>query len=184
MGVFSADHSRGQALKQAPPGRLPGEHRYRGEHDHGRHSDFSDRPSNEMVWRWDYARALPLLSTLGFAAMAVRAPSYGACDVPEFRDGPQATRCFDQLAKFSSQSCSARTNTRPRASSIHSATASAIQIGAWSYPLLRWLDLGLVGISWVAVPLGAVWCTLSIWLGASSASSPNDSTLWNCRDRG
>jgi len=39
------------------------------------------------------------------------------------------------------------------------------QIGAWSYPLLRWLGLGLVGISWVAVPLGAMWCTLSIWLG-------------------
>ena len=39
------------------------------------------------------------------------------------------------------------------------------QIGAWSYPLLRWLGLGLVGISWVAVPLGAIWCTLSIWLG-------------------
>jgi AAA family ATP:ADP antiporter len=39
------------------------------------------------------------------------------------------------------------------------------QIGAWSYPLLRWLGLGLVGISWVAVPLGAIWCVLSIWLG-------------------
>jgi ATP:ADP antiporter, AAA family len=39
------------------------------------------------------------------------------------------------------------------------------QIGAWSYPLLRWLGLGLAGISWVAVPLGAIWCALSIWLG-------------------
>jgi len=39
------------------------------------------------------------------------------------------------------------------------------QIGAWSYPLMRWLGLGLVGISWVAVPLGAIWCVLSIWLG-------------------
>jgi len=37
--------------------------------------------------------------------------------------------------------------------------------GAWSYPLMRWFGLGLVGISWVAVPLGAVWCALSIWLG-------------------
>ena len=39
------------------------------------------------------------------------------------------------------------------------------QIGAWSYPLMRWFGLGLVGISWVAVPLGAIWCTLGIWLG-------------------
>jgi AAA family ATP:ADP antiporter len=39
------------------------------------------------------------------------------------------------------------------------------QIGAWSYPLLRWLGLGLVGISWLAVPIGAAWCVLSIWLG-------------------
>src|SRR5947208_16129622 len=39
------------------------------------------------------------------------------------------------------------------------------QIGAWSYPLMRWFGLGLVGISWTAVPLGAIWCALSIWLG-------------------
>jgi AAA family ATP:ADP antiporter len=39
------------------------------------------------------------------------------------------------------------------------------QIGAWSYPLMRWLGLGLSGISWVAVPIGAIWCVLSIWLG-------------------
>jgi AAA family ATP:ADP antiporter len=39
------------------------------------------------------------------------------------------------------------------------------QIGAWSYAVMRWLGLGLAGISWVAVPLGAVWCVLSIWLG-------------------
>src|SRR6476620_10230238 len=37
--------------------------------------------------------------------------------------------------------------------------------GAWSYPLMRWFGLGLVGISWVAVPIGAIWCALSIWLG-------------------
>jgi len=37
--------------------------------------------------------------------------------------------------------------------------------GAWSYPLMQWLGLGLVGISWVAVPFAAIWCGLSIWLG-------------------
>jgi hypothetical protein len=30
---------------------------------------------------------------------------------------------------------------------------------------MRWLGLGLAGISWVAVPIGAIWCVLSIWLG-------------------
>src|SRR6476620_7133449 len=39
------------------------------------------------------------------------------------------------------------------------------QIGAWSYPLMRWFGLGLAGISWVAVPIGAIWCVLGIWLG-------------------
>ncbi len=39
------------------------------------------------------------------------------------------------------------------------------QVGAWSYPLLTWLGLGLNGISLVAAPLAAVWCGLSIWLG-------------------
>jgi AAA family ATP:ADP antiporter len=39
------------------------------------------------------------------------------------------------------------------------------QIGAWSYPLLIWFGLGLTGISFVAAPLAAVWCGLSLWLG-------------------
>jgi AAA family ATP:ADP antiporter len=39
------------------------------------------------------------------------------------------------------------------------------QIGAWSYPLLTWLGLGLTGISFVAAPLAAGWCVLSLWLG-------------------
>ena len=38
-------------------------------------------------------------------------------------------------------------------------------IGAWSYPLLTWFGLGLTGISFVAAPLAAVWCVLSLWLG-------------------
>jgi AAA family ATP:ADP antiporter len=39
------------------------------------------------------------------------------------------------------------------------------QIGAWSYPLLTLMGLGLTGISFVAAPLAAVWCALSLWLG-------------------
>jgi len=39
------------------------------------------------------------------------------------------------------------------------------QIGAWSYPLLTWMGLGLKGISFVAAPLAALWLLLSLWLG-------------------
>ncbi|MEY2519298.1 MAG: antiporter, family [Verrucomicrobiota bacterium] len=39
------------------------------------------------------------------------------------------------------------------------------QIGAWSYPLLTWMGLALTGISFVAAPLAAAWCVLSLWLG-------------------
>jgi AAA family ATP:ADP antiporter len=38
------------------------------------------------------------------------------------------------------------------------------QLGAWSYGGLHYLGFGLNAISWVAVPLTAGWCVLSIWL--------------------
>jgi AAA family ATP:ADP antiporter len=44
------------------------------------------------------------------------------------------------------------------------------QVGAWSYTFLTWLGLGLTGISYVAAPLAAVWCVLSIWLGKKQAA--------------
>ena len=44
------------------------------------------------------------------------------------------------------------------------------QIGALSYPLLTWFGLGLTGISFVAAPLAAIWCGLSIWLGRKQAA--------------
>jgi len=49
--------------------------------------------------------------------------------------------------------------------------------GAWSYPLMRWFGLGLVGISWVAVPLGGIWCALSIWLGRRQRSLAESSVV-------
>ena len=42
---------------------------------------------------------------------------------------------------------------------------SGDQIGAWSYSGLRALGLELTGISFVAVPLTALWCVLCFWLG-------------------
>ena len=39
------------------------------------------------------------------------------------------------------------------------------QLGAWFYPMLTWLGLGLTGISFVAAPLAGLWGILSLWLG-------------------
>jgi AAA family ATP:ADP antiporter len=38
------------------------------------------------------------------------------------------------------------------------------QLGSWSYHGLQSLGLSLNMISWIAVPVTAVWCVLSIWL--------------------
>jgi AAA family ATP:ADP antiporter len=38
------------------------------------------------------------------------------------------------------------------------------QIGAWTFAGLSALGLGLAGISWVAVPMSAVWLGLGVWL--------------------
>src|SRR4029077_19563994 len=38
------------------------------------------------------------------------------------------------------------------------------QLGAWSYGGLHGLGLTLNAISWIAVPVTAGWCALSIWL--------------------
>lgn len=44
------------------------------------------------------------------------------------------------------------------------------QIGAWSYPAVAALGLGFAGTSFVASPLAAVWCVLSLWLGRKHLS--------------
>jgi ATP:ADP antiporter, AAA family len=49
------------------------------------------------------------------------------------------------------------------------------QIGAWSYPLLIWLGLGFTGISFVAAPLAAIWCALSLWLGRKQVAMARSS---------
>ena len=43
------------------------------------------------------------------------------------------------------------------------------QIGAWAYKGLTGLGLGLVGISYVAVPLSMIWLGLGLWLGRRQA---------------
>jgi AAA family ATP:ADP antiporter len=53
------------------------------------------------------------------------------------------------------------------------------QVGAWTYPALRALGLGLAGVSWVAVPLASVWIALSLWLGRRQAArSDAPQSMW------
>jgi ATP:ADP antiporter, AAA family len=44
------------------------------------------------------------------------------------------------------------------------------QIGAWSFPAMGLLGLGLTGISFVAAPLAALWLLISLWLGRKQVS--------------
>jgi AAA family ATP:ADP antiporter len=45
------------------------------------------------------------------------------------------------------------------------------QIGAWAYPALRALGLGLAGVSAIGMPLAAGWVALSVWLGRRQAGA-------------
>src|SRR5438105_3791253 len=48
------------------------------------------------------------------------------------------------------------------------------QIGAWSYRGFHSAGLGLSAISFIAVPVIAVWCVLSLWLGRRQAALADD----------
>jgi AAA family ATP:ADP antiporter len=43
------------------------------------------------------------------------------------------------------------------------------QIGAWTFAGLTALGLGLSAISWVAVPMSAIWLGLGVWLSRRQA---------------
>src|SRR4029453_1353044 len=63
---------------------VPGEHRYRGEHDNGADPDFPYRPSNEMVRSWNHAGAHASFERGGIWGDWFRAGSPRTCDVPDF----------------------------------------------------------------------------------------------------
>jgi AAA family ATP:ADP antiporter len=53
------------------------------------------------------------------------------------------------------------------------------QFGAWSYSGMQALGLGLSAISYIAVPVVAIWCALGVWLGRkqrtlADAQAPHD----------
>jgi AAA family ATP:ADP antiporter len=108
--------------------------------------------------------ALPFLSMIGFAAMGAAASL--------------ATLAIFQIARRAAAYALMRPSReilftvirREDKYKVKSVTDTLVyrtgdQLGGWSYRGLHDLGLGLNAISWIAVPLTAVWCVLSIWLG-------------------
>ncbi len=109
--------------------------------------------------------ALPFLSMLGFGAMAI-APSLAmlACFQVIRRAGayalmrPSREILFTVLKREDKYKVKGVTDTL--------GYRVGDQLGSWSYGGLgaNWLHLSLNTISWIAVPITAGWCVLSIWL--------------------
>jgi AAA family ATP:ADP antiporter len=124
---------------------------------------------------------LPLLSLAGFAAMAA-APSLALLAAFQVArravnyaiSRPAREVLFTVLPREDKYKAKSLTDTF--------VYRAGDQVGAWTYPALRALGLGLAGVSWVAVPLAGAWCALSVWLGRRQAeqagSRPAPPTRW------
>jgi AAA family ATP:ADP antiporter len=107
---------------------------------------------------------MPLLSMVGFLALGF-APTLGLLAV--FQVARRATNFgFTRPAREVLFTVLRREDKYKAKSLIDTFVYRAgDQIGAWSYSGLRALGLQLTGISFVAVPLTALWCGLCFWLG-------------------
>ena len=113
---------------------------------------------------------LPVVSLAGFAAMAA-APSLAL--VAAFQIARRAVNyavsrparevLFTVLPREDKYKAKAFTDTF--------VYRTGDQVGAWTYPLLRLMGLGLAGVSAVAVPLASAWVALSVWLGRRQAAA-------------
>jgi AAA family ATP:ADP antiporter len=119
--------------------------------------------------------ALPFLSMLGFGAMAI-APSLAllalfqvirrAAAYALMR--PSRELLFTVLKREDKYKVKSVTDTL--------GYRVGDQVGAWSYGGLHGLGLSLNTISWVAVPVTAGWCALSLWLARKQRSMVDDQT--------
>jgi AAA family ATP:ADP antiporter len=108
--------------------------------------------------------ALPFLSMIGFAAMAV-APSLALLAIFQV-----ARRAAAYALMRPSREILFTVLKREDKYKVKSVTdtlgyRTGDQLGSWSYRGLQNLGLALGAISWIAVPAAAGWCVLSIWLG-------------------
>jgi AAA family ATP:ADP antiporter len=113
--------------------------------------------------------ALPLVSMVGFAAMGVaaslallavfqvarRAAAYALMR-------PSREILFTVLKREDKYKVKSVTDTL--------GYRTGDQLGIWSYHGLQGLGLDLNTISWIAVPITAAWCGLSIWLARKQAA--------------
>jgi AAA family ATP:ADP antiporter len=107
---------------------------------------------------------MPLLSMIGFLALGF-APTLGLLAV--FQVARRATNFgFTRPAREVLFTVLRREDKYKAKSLIDTFVyRTGDQIGAWSYSGFRALGLQLTGISFVAVPLTALWCALCFWLG-------------------
>jgi len=113
---------------------------------------------------------LPLVSLAGFAAMAL-APSLALLAAFQIArravnyavSRPAREVLFTVLPREDKYKAKAFTDTF--------VYRAGDQVGAWSYPVLRALGLGLAGVSAVGIPLAASWVALSVWLGRRQAKA-------------
>src|SRR5437660_2874330 len=107
--------------------------------------------------------SLPFLSMVGFAAMGV-VPSLGLLAV--FQVARRAAAYALMRPSREILFTVLRREDKYKVKSVTDTLGYRIgdQLGAWSYGGLHALSLGLQSISFVAVPVVAGWCGLSLWL--------------------
>ena len=108
--------------------------------------------------------ALPLISMIGFAAMGVAASLAMLAIFQVVRRAaayalmrPSREILFTVLRREDKYKVKSVTDTL--------GYRTGDQLGVWSYSGLHALGLNLSSISFIAVPVVAGWCVLSLWLG-------------------
>ncbi len=112
--------------------------------------------------------ALPFLSMVGFIAMGV-APSLGL--LATFQVVRRAAAYALMRPSREILFTVLRREDKYKVKGVTDTLGYRVgdQLGAWSYGGLHALGLGLSSISFVAVPVVAGWCVLSLWLGRKQA---------------
>ena len=131
---------------------VPGKLDIRGEHDYGADPDFPDRPSYEVVWSWITLVLMPLLSTIGFAAIGVATSSAPSLRLSSFTTGRRLTLYFDQRAS-SLHRVAARGQIQSQEPYRHFGYRFGDQSGVVLSRLCAGFGLGLAAVSWMAVPI-------------------------------
>ena len=108
--------------------------------------------------------AMPFLSMVGFAAMGI-APSLALLAVFQVTRRAAAYALLRPSREILFTVL--RREDKYKVKSVTDTLGYRVgdQIGAWSYGGLHATGLGLSSISFIAVPVAAGWCALSIWLG-------------------